>query len=63
MLRLDSADAVVLLVPHDKFLSAQPGPIRSGTLLLDTCHVLDVALWEASGYKVVLLGDGKGRIS
>ncbi len=60
---LDSADAVVLLVPHDEFVAAQPGPIRSGTLLLDTCHVLDVALWEASGYKVLLLGDGKGRIS
>lgn len=58
------AELVVLLTPHNEFRYVAPGaiaPLLAGKRLLDTRHWLDAGAWEAAGFEVSVLGDGRGR--
>lgn len=59
---LTDSDAVILVTNHDKFLEIDPEDIKSKmrTLnILDTRNFLDYKKWQAAGFKVKVLGNGK----
>jgi UDP-N-acetyl-D-mannosaminuronic acid dehydrogenase len=59
---LAESDAVILVTNHDKFLEIDPKDIKSQmkTLnMLDTRNFLDYKKWQAAGFKVKVLGNGK----
>jgi UDP-N-acetyl-D-mannosaminuronic acid dehydrogenase len=56
------ADCVLLLTPHNeyKFLApAEVGKLMNGKLLIDTRALFAVEPWQAAGFSVVTLGDGR----
>ncbi len=56
------ADLLVLLVNHDDFRFINPAkvaPLMRRRLVFDTRNVLDRATWEAAGFRVVTLGEGR----
>ncbi len=59
---LHRADLLVLLVNHDDFRFINPAkvaPLMRRRLVFDTRNVLDRAAWEAAGFHVVTLGEGR----
>ncbi len=58
------ADGILLLVQHREFLRLDVAKLASllrRCFVLDTRNCLNHDAWRASGFEVLLLGDGKGR--
>ncbi len=61
---VEHADGILLLVQHREFLgldSAKLAALLQRRFVLDTRNALNHAAWRASGFEVLLLGDGKGE--
>lgn len=59
---LAGADLLILAVDHDVFKELNPdhvADLMAGRLVLDTRSCLDRKRWEAAGFKVRVLGDGR----
>ncbi len=60
------AEGILLLVDHQEFkeLTAEKlAPLLKNRFVLDTRRILARADWEAAGFDVMLLGDGKERLN
>ena len=56
------ADGILLLVNHRQFESIEPGTVQGwveGMYVLDTRNVINRDSWQAVGFNVKLLGDGR----
>ena len=61
---LNGADAVLLLVDHAEFRTAEPtklANLMSGRVAVDTRGIWASQDWEAAGFKFVRLGVGQGK--
>ena len=61
---LDGAETVLLLTDHDEYRKIDPAFAAthvSRPLLLDTRGILNAAAWEAAGFQVRRLGNGKAE--
>jgi len=59
---LEGAEMLVILAGHTAFKALDPRQIASQTparLIMDTRNVIDRAAWQAAGFRVARLGDGK----
>ncbi len=59
---LEGAELIVILVGHTRFreLNAhQMACLTPARLVIDTCNIYDVVDWQAVGFRLVRLGDGK----
>jgi len=60
---LEDADLILVLVRHTPFVRLQPQEIARTTkarLIVDTVNALDRGHWQAAGFSLFRLGDGKG---
>ena len=60
---LEDADLILVLVRHTPFVRLQPQEIARTTkarLIVDTVNALDWGHWQAAGFSLFRLGDGKG---
>lgn len=61
---LAEAEAIILLVAHSEFKALQPGQLTRlspARTLVDCVGVLDAPAWQAAGFTLHRLGDGKRR--
>lgn len=59
---MQDADAILLLVRHTQFMKMTPTEvtlITSARTIIDTVNAWDANSWEAAGFTVLRLGDGK----
>lgn len=59
---MQDADAILLLVRHTQFMKMTPTEVTlmtSARTIIDTVNAWDANSWEAAGFTVLRLGDGK----
>lgn len=58
---VNDSDLLLLLVDHTEFRSLTPESCigMQGKKVLDTCHCLDIMLWQQAGFDISILGGGK----
>jgi UDP-N-acetyl-D-mannosaminuronic acid dehydrogenase len=60
---LKDSDCILMVVNHKEFDAINPADIAhlvNNKIIIDTRNSLNSQAWEASGFKYILLGDGKG---